>query len=245
MEDSKERFSSRVADYARFRPTYPREIIEAVLDGLPAPAVADLGAGTGISSRLLAQGGATVFAVEPNAPMRSEIEADANITPVDGTAEATTLPPASVDIVTAFQAYHWFAPQEALIEAERILRARGRSAAVWYERDARDAFTREFGAIIAGYMTDDTEARRERSRAAFLELHERAWGNARVVGVPMRVEVDWDGLIGRARSASYLPREGPAYESMASELRALYDRAAEYGGARFVMVTQAYLSDRQ
>lgn len=65
------RFSDRVADYERYRPTYPSEAIDALLEGLDLPvAAADVGAGTGISARLLAGRGVTVHAIEPNEPMR-------------------------------------------------------------------------------------------------------------------------------------------------------------------------------
>ena len=69
MRDS----GARAGDYARYRPSYPFDAIAAVLDGLTKPRVADLGAGTGISSAALADAGAQVFAVEPNAAMRSSI----------------------------------------------------------------------------------------------------------------------------------------------------------------------------
>ena len=114
MNDSTTRFSNRAEDYARYRPTYPGEIIAAILRDFSEPAVADLGAGTGISAKLLANAGATVYAVEPNAAMRAAIPQSGRITPVDGTAENTTLPNGSVDIVTAFQAYHWFEPPAVL-----------------------------------------------------------------------------------------------------------------------------------
>jgi len=121
MSDSTTRFSDRADDYARFRPTYPREIVDAILAGFDNPAVADLGAGTGISSRLLADAGARVFAVEPNAPMRAQIVSSTNVTPIDGRAETTSLPEASIDIVTAFQAYHWFKPEAVFTEVARIV----------------------------------------------------------------------------------------------------------------------------
>ena len=149
--DPKERFSDRAADYARFRPSYPPEIIAGILAGFAAPVVADLGAGTGISAALLARGGATVFAIEPNASMREMIAASRSVTVVGGTAEATTLPDARVDVVTAFQAYHWFEPDRVLAEAQRILRPNGRFAAVWNHRDRSDRLTGGYESIVDRY----------------------------------------------------------------------------------------------
>src|SRR5580700_5131592 len=72
--DSTTRFGSRASAYAAFRPSYPPEAIDAVLEGLGDPravTIADVGAGTGISSRLFAERGAALIAIEPNARMRA------------------------------------------------------------------------------------------------------------------------------------------------------------------------------
>jgi SAM-dependent methyltransferase len=242
--DSTTRFSKRAEDYARYRPSYPTQAIAAILEGFTKPRVADLGAGTGISSVLLADAGAHVFAVEPNAAMRSSIPSRPEIVVVEGTAEATTLPDDSVDVVTAFQAYHWFNPDLVLAEANRIGRRDVRFAAVWNERDETDAFMLAYSDIIRRYMADDTETAR-RANAVDNDLRRHGWSNVRVLEFRHEKPVDWEGLIGRTRSASYLPREGPAYDSMAAELRALYDRAVELGGVRFVLQTSVHLAERQ
>jgi SAM-dependent methyltransferase len=244
MSDSTTRFGVRAGDYALYRPSYPREAVAAVLDGFSAPDVADVGAGTGISSIALANAGAHVFAVEPNANMRGSIPSRQDITVIDGTAEATRLADDSVDIVTAFQAYHWFEPARVLAEAVRIGRARVRFAAVWNERDEQDSFTAAYSSIIGSYMLDDTETHR-RKTTIDTDLREHGWSDVRVLQFRHAVPVDWEALIGRTRSTSYLPREGPAYEAMAEQLRALYDRAGEFGGARFALVTSVHLGERQ
>ncbi|MBV9438785.1 MAG: class I SAM-dependent methyltransferase, partial [Candidatus Eremiobacteraeota bacterium] len=118
------RFTKRADAYAAGRPSYPPAAIDALLDGLgdPSAVVAvDLGAGTGISSRLLAERGAQVLAVEPNAAMRAAAERHPRVEWIDGTAEQTGLAEASVDLVAAFQAFHWFHAPVALREAIRIL----------------------------------------------------------------------------------------------------------------------------
>jgi len=243
--DSTTRFGTRADDYAKYRPTYPRDAVAAILEGFSAPVVADLGAGTGISAALLADAGASVYAVEPNAPMRAQIAAHPRIATIDGTAEATGLPEASVDIVTAFQAYHWFDPPRVFAEAARIGRRPIRFAAIWNERDDSDAFTRAYSEIIERYYRDDTEPRRRGiEKIVDAQLREAGFANARTLHFANRHELDWEALIGRTRSSSFLPREGPAYEALAAELRALYDRAAEYGGARFVLMTGVHLGER-
>ena len=149
------RFTDRAQAYAAHRPSYGDDVIAWVLDGLgEQPRVADLGAGTGISSRRLAAHGARVLAVEPNAAMRSAGEGD--VTWIDGTAEETTLGDASVDGVTAFQAFHWFANDAALAEIRRIVRPGGRACLVRSERDERDGFAAAYGELVRRFAQDAT-----------------------------------------------------------------------------------------
>src|SRR5205814_3482627 len=128
-------------DYRRYRPDYPAAAIETALEGLGDPArllIADVGAGTGISSRLLAARGARVIAIEPNTEMRAAAEPHPRITWRAGTGEATGLEAASVDLVMCAQAFHWFRADEALAEFHRVIRPGGRLALMWNNRDRRD-----------------------------------------------------------------------------------------------------------
>ncbi len=99
MSNSITRFSDRVANYVRYRPDYPVEILPFLADkcGLSRNSiVADIGCGTGISSRLFLENGNVVFGVEPNDDMRkaavnylSDLK---SFTHVNGTSSHTTLP---------------------------------------------------------------------------------------------------------------------------------------------------------
>jgi SAM-dependent methyltransferase len=136
--DPLRRFSDRVGDYVRYRPSYPAELIEHLRShaGLfEASIVADVGSGTGIFTRLLLDTGATVFAVEPNDEMRGAAEAVLSARPnfrsVKGTAEATGLADGFVSLVTCAQAFHWFDPAATRREFMRILGRDGSCALVW------------------------------------------------------------------------------------------------------------------
>src|SRR5262249_48098424 len=125
--NSTQRFSDRVADYVKFRPTYPREVVTFLHNtcGLePRAQVADMGAGTGIWAKVLLDEGHPVVAVEPNDAMREAantwLASYQGFSSVAGTAEATTLNDASVDLVIAAQAFHWFDPVTARREFARI-----------------------------------------------------------------------------------------------------------------------------
>src|SRR5215469_12440697 len=124
---STERFRDRAEAYAAYRPVYPDEAVDAVLEGLGDPGlleIADVGAGTGISSRLFADRGAHVFAIEPNEQMRAEASDHPRIEWLPGDAANTGLPNESVDLVVACQAFHWFATPFVMVEFRRIARRR-------------------------------------------------------------------------------------------------------------------------
>jgi len=204
-----QRFTGRASDYALARPSYPPGVLEALFEGLGDPhslVVVDLGAGTGISSRLLAASGAKVIAIEPNAEMRESAASVANVEWLAATAEATTLETEIADLVVAFQAFHWFKHEAALQEMKRILRPGGRAALVYNERDDRDAFTRAYSEIVRRYATDITEQRRGSGRATF-DAHP-GWRTTSRLTLPNAQTLDRAGLHARTRSTSYLPKDG-------------------------------------
>ena len=135
----------------KYRPTYPAAAIDAILDGLGSPAeigAADIGAGTGISARLLGDRGVRVMAVEPGDAMRAAAAPHANVTWAIGTAEATDLAPASVDLVLCAQSFHWFRAADALAEFARILGPRRRLAIMWNRRSKTDPLTAGYRHVI-------------------------------------------------------------------------------------------------
>ena len=232
-----DRFSTRADAYGAGRPSYPAASIATIFDGLGDPATlfaADLGAGTGISSRLLANCGAKVLAIEPNAAMRGAAQAHPGVRFIDGTAEHTTLEAGSVDAVTAFQAWHWFDRSAATTEAHRILRPTGRLAVIYNERDERDPFTNAYGGIVRCYATDATERRRSQALADAQEIDP---ARTRRVDVSNSQQLDRAGVRARAASSSYLPQSGPHALAMFAELDALFDRFASAGEVEMRLVT--------
>jgi SAM-dependent methyltransferase len=218
-----DRFSDLAGAYVAARPSYPVESVDILIDGLGDPAalaVADLGAGTGISSRVIAARGPLVYAIEPNAKMRDAAAPDDRVKWVDGTAEASTLPDSSVDVVAAFQAWHWVDHPAGVAEARRILRPGGRLAAIYNERDESDPFTNGYGTAIMKYAIDATEERRANALAAFARIdpgrtQRFEYGNVH--------QLDRAGVHQRADSSSYLPKQNDAARAMHAELDALYD----------------------
>lgn len=250
------RFSDRVDDYVRYRPTYPAAAIDAILDGLrttvtptlrsevsaqPHLTAADVGAGTGISTILLAQRGIRVIAVEPNADMRAAGPLHPLITWHDGTAESTRLPSASVDLVLCAQAFHWFRPPEALAEFHRILRPAGRLALVWNVRDLSDYFTTEYTAAVR-LASGENRAETMPFDPAVVE-NSGVFGPISLREFPHSQSLDGRGIIGRAVSASYVPKSGPAYDRLVEMLAHAYERHADAGGLVHVRyVTRVFTS---
>ena len=225
------RFSSRVEHYRRYRPGYPPEAIDLLRDrcGLgPQTRVADLGSGTGILTALLLDRGAQVFAVEPNAAMRSAAEAllgtRGGFVSVAGTAEATTLEAHSVALVLAAQAFHWFDPERARNESLRILAPGGWAALIWNEPPENlTAFLAEYDALLRRHAPEYVRVRGLRAREQGIR---EFFG-----GAPQRAEFanrqifDFEGLKGRLMSSSYAPQPGePQHAPLIAGLRRVFER---------------------
>jgi SAM-dependent methyltransferase len=159
------RFSDRVADYIKYRPHYPVEIIDllAANCGLtPESVIADIGCGTGFLAELFLENGNPVIGVEPNREMREAGEAYladyGRFTSLDGTAEATKLPGHAMDFVLAGQAFHWFDREKTRAEFQRVLKDDGFAVLVWNDRrvDATP-FLRDYEELLQTYATDYNE----------------------------------------------------------------------------------------
>lgn len=243
------RFSDRVADYARYRPSYPAAALDELFAdgaGEKRPDVADVGSGTGIFTALLLPRAATVHAVEPNAAMRAEasrrLGPQGGYVAVDGTAERTTLPDRSVDLVTAAQAFHWFDPVAAEAEFARILRPDGRVALIWNRRDhAGSAFLERYERLLATSLPDYVRVTHERASADVVSAF--LGPGARQTTFPHHQRFDFDGLRGRLLSSSYAPQPGQdGHEALMDSLRALFDEFAVDGEVRFDYRTELHVS---
>ena len=248
MPDNTQRFTGRAQDYDRYRQRYPtEEVLTRLQDwcGLtPDWLVADIGAGTGMLAEVFLANGNRVLAVEPNAdmrePMRNAVEQHLGYpTPqleiIDATAEATTLPAASVDMVAAGRAFHWFDRERALAEFRRILKPNGWVAliAADRDRDSKDPTYRPqidaYESLMAAHGIDYTRVVRSGYRSHdtmddFLdgELHQ-----AQVPGVR---QLDWPTFRGHTMSLSVSPgSDHPGHEAFQRELRRHFETYAVEG----------------
>ncbi|MCG8606695.1 class I SAM-dependent methyltransferase [bacterium] len=246
--NSKERFSNRVENYIKYRPGYPGEVIRTLTTNFQmtqSSVIADVGSGTGILSELFLRNGNQVFGIEPNEAMRHAGEAllsgFSHFKSVIGTAEATTLPAASIDFVVAGQAFHWFEPIQTRREFLRILKPSGCVVLIWNDRkiDA-SPFLSAFEEFVITYSVDykkvDHKNVDQKKIRAFFEhdcFEKFVFKNSQ--------SLDLDGLQGRVLSASYMPMHGhPDYPAMVGGLHRLFERFECGGQVRIDYETLVY-----
>ena len=249
MSDTIERFSNRVANYVKYRPDYPRQIIsylEANCGLTTASVIADVGCGTGISTKLFLENGNRVFGVEPNDAMRAAAEeylvSFPNFSPVDGTSDNTTLPDAAVDMVVAAQAFHWFDAEKTRPEFRRILKPGGHIVLIWNERQLDTTpFLVEYEAFLLKYADDYANVRHENIHANELsDFFQNEYGSATF---PNQQVFDFEGLKGRMLSASYMPSESdPLFDTVIEDLHRLFAKHAENGKINIFYDTNVYYS---
>jgi SAM-dependent methyltransferase len=252
VTDPTERFSDRASDYVKARPSYPSEILGVLRAecGLSERSVvADLGSGTGIFTRLLLESGATVHAVEPNDEMRAAAERELGSIPrfasVRGRAEATTLSPASIDLATAAQAFHWFDLDATRRELHRVLRPGGHVALVWNDRDTKSTpFLRSLESLLVEHCPKYPELQGKADTIAKFDVVFGA-GRWKRSTLPNDQRLDRDGLVARVMSASYAPKAGtPEHDAIVDALEALYDRHADSAGGVRIAYAAVIVSGR-
>ncbi len=247
------RFSGRVENYIQHRPSYPLAVLATLKKECQlteASVIADIGSGTGILTELFLQNGNAVLAVEPNPEMRAAGERLLRHYPyvqnIQGTAEATTLGEASVDFVTAGQAFHWFDRQKTKDEFLRILKLHGWVVLVWNERQTTTTpFLVAYEQLLQTYATDYEQVNHTRIDRSVvgnffkpLDFKEQTFAN--------RQEFDFEGIKGRLLSSSYTPEVGqPNYEPMVAELSKIFQTHQVKDQVRFEYVTIMYYGQLQ
>lgn len=246
--DPTQRFTTRAEDYARHRPHYPPAVLDILREEcglLPAHVIADVGSGTGLLTVLLLRNGNRVYAVEPNDAMRRAAERDLRDFPsfvsIVGRAEDTTLPSASVDLVTAGQAFQWFDHARARAEFARILRPGGWVVLVWNRRRADDdTLQRGLAELRDRFPADDAAARRRRHDTEAICGFYGPRG-FRLRTCPNQQVLDWPGLRGNLLSHSSMPQPGQkGHDEIMAELRRLFEAHQEDGRVVVRYETQVY-----
>jgi ubiquinone/menaquinone biosynthesis C-methylase UbiE len=230
MKSPTERFSDRVENYVKYRPNYPSEIRGFLVEtfGLSSIwTIADIGSGTGILSKLFLDNDNVVYAVEPNREMRRAAEhllaAYPNFKSIQGQAEQTTLDDRSVDCITVGQAFHWFDQAKAKSEFTRILRPNGWVVLIWNDRKTDSSpFLESYEKLLETHATEYKAVKHRNVSAEKLhnffepaQIRSATFSNVQAF--------DFEGLLGRMLSSSYVPNAGqPGHQEMLSALQELF-----------------------
>ncbi|PYS90358.1 MAG: class I SAM-dependent methyltransferase [Acidobacteria bacterium] len=236
MTGTVERFSDRVENYVKYRPGYPPAMLQFFKErlGLTTDSViADIGSGTGISSKPFLENGNVVYGVEPNAAMRAAAESYLNVfnnfRSISGTSENTGMPERSFDLVIAAQAFHWFEPESTRRELKRIAKPDAYVCLIWNERQLDSTpFLRDYEALLLKCANDYERVRHENiDETVLASFFEQDFQRATFAN---HQKLDFDGLKGRILSSSYMPNVGdPKFEPMENELKALFAKHAQGG----------------
>jgi SAM-dependent methyltransferase len=242
MIDPRERFSAAADLYHRHRPTYPPAVLDWIAETTavrPPARVADVGCGTGISTRLLAERGYDVVGVDPNEAMLAHARAEPGGAPAyrPGTATETGLADRSVDLVTVAQAFHWFDVPAALAEFTRVLASPGWCAAFWNLRHS-SPFNDDYDALLRA---------RSREYEVLLKPEETIRKVLKADGIsavgqaefPNSQRLDREGLFGRAYSSSYVVHGIADHHAFDRALDEVFDRHQSGGTVDFVYRTVA------
>ncbi|QQU05370.1 class I SAM-dependent methyltransferase [Myroides odoratus] len=242
------RFSDRVADYVRYRPTYPVEMIDRLEKevGLNSQfVIADIGSGTGFSSQRFIEADAIVYGVEPSKEMRqaSEVffQGAKNFKALEGTAEQTNLATQSIDLIFCGQAYHWFDFEKAQVEFNRILKPTGVIVLAWNERSRLDPLQQEYEQLMRDLIPEYSQVTHRN-----IDLEDiRAFLAPRIMQTEMLYNqqvFDLEELKGRLKSSSYAPKEGDAnYEQVMEAIATLFAKYQEDGKVIFRYDTLLYI----
>lgn len=248
QRNPKGRFSDRVENYIKYRPSYPHEVLDLLESrcGLTAESmVADVGSGTGILTGLLLEMAERVYGIEPNREMREAAERllrdQSNFTSIPGSAEDTDLLANSVDIIVAGQAFHWFDRPRAKKEFHRILRPDGWVVLIWNERETGSTpFLRDYEALLRKYAMDYQEVDHMKISPEILrEFYEP--GTYETGKFSNCQHFDFEGLKGRCLSSSYMPNAGqPGHEELVGELESVFAKHESGGQVEIGYQTLVY-----
>ncbi len=239
------RFSNRVENYVKYRPSYPTDIIpffEKTFHLHTDQRIADIGSGTGLFAELLLQKDYRVTCIEPNPEMRKAAESKLGhykgFSSRKYRAEHTGLKSSSVDLITVAQAFHWMDPVTTKTEFLRILKPGGHIVLAWNIRQTNTPFLQAYDELKQQFAIDQQQPERINEPIIetffspyLLQLH--SFQNTQWL--------NFDALKGQLLSASYIPLPGhETYDAMISSLVKLFVEYNENGTVKMDYETKLY-----
>lgn len=232
--------------YAASRPSYPGETLDWLRDRIgigPDSRVVEVGAGTGLFTRLLVETGAKVLATDPVTEMLAHLVPTLpGVATATATANALPVAAESVDAVICATAFHWFATPQTLAEFRRVLRPGAALGLIWNVRDTNVPWVRRLSEITDLYQDDAPRQKSQTWRGVFpapgfTPLHETTMRHDHI-GTAEEV------IVGRTLSTSFiaaLPDDRRA--TLVDEVRAMIAATPELAGkseVHFPYVTRGY-----
>lgn len=241
-----ERFSGLANLYSRFRPDYPDRAIDYIFAHCQLSSgmkLIDVGCGTGISSRIMAQRGLVVVGLEPNIDMLKAAQSASNnlaITYVQGQAEATSFAAESFNAVLCAQSFHWFNPEKAFVEFHRLLKNKGSLILIWNERSDSNPFTHAYSDLIS-QLPETKSVEMSRGSAGEPLFSCPLFKRSTKECFLHEQKLNQKSLLGRAFSTSYVPKETTVEgESFKQSLLVLFDKYQDSGYVTMQYETSVY-----
>ena len=227
-------YSTKAEKYAKYRWDYAAGAIEAIFEitRLSAQsALADVGAGTGILTRHFVEEVQTLYAIEPNRELRQILETWAlfpSVSVINGSAENTTLPDGSVDVITVAQAIHWFDPEPTRRELMRILKKDG-----WLVLLRNYGTNKTQNEAIGCLMTEeygaDFSVGHQQGKVDPARFYFTKDGYQKLT-FPFHFNQSWDEFIGALTTASFMPDEDhPLIKKLEAKAREIFSQHSQGG----------------
>jgi ubiquinone/menaquinone biosynthesis C-methylase UbiE len=243
-QDSTQLYSTKAQKYTRFRPDFNPEAIASFVEisGLRKDSVvADVGSGTGILTRHLLDHFDTVYAVEPNDAMRQVAEANLGENPgfssLAAPAEKIPLPDDSIELITVGQAIHWFQPEPALAEFQRIAKP-----GAWLLLATITTLDEKLKDAVRGIFTEENGIPPKTQQTPSRDVPIRyffANGEYKTRLFPHLHPETWESFLGGIGTASFAPDEGhPRYKNFKTAARQVFDRFSQNGILNWQIATE-------
>jgi len=251
LKKNTERFTERVDNYVKYRPSYPKEFIDYLYTNVGFSKdsnIADIGSGTGILTTQLLERGSQVVGVEPNMEMRKAsetlLEKYPKFVSIDGTSEASGLANNSVGFVICGQSFHWFDQAACQKEFQRILKPRGKVVLVWNNRRILESgFSAEYEYLLKTHTNDYNEVNHKLITDAEFKLFFKD-GVFDTVILNNEQQFDFEGLKGRMLSSSYVPLRGEKnYNSLMVAMKEIFNKYEVNGTVSFQLDTEGYVGE--
>ncbi len=231
---SRDRFSTVADDYHKYRPSYPRELIDWLEERSmisQGSRILDVGCGSGIFMQLLADRGARLTGIDPNREMIAWAAASDEGSCLQGVAEELPFPADTFHLALSAQAFHWFRLEEAISEMRRVVVPAGSGAAIWNCRKGTPLID-EYNSLISRYSTEYDGGSHWDRTADKVHRAVTRW-QAERKELPYRQRLGRAAFVGRTRSSSYVEHGITRKEEFFSELNSLFEKYEESGEVVF------------